>query len=71
MVAYTMLYSAAGIAFKAITFSTLRACFVAIRVCSDNIRSSDLTEVQFIDPERNLKVDIMMCHLPLKPKFIQ
>ena len=71
MVAYTVIYTLLRrIAFKAITFSKSRACFIALHVCSGKIHFRlRLQKFNLETCSEKPEVDIVCPHLSLKPKL--
>ena len=57
---YTLLHR---ISFKAITFSTSRACFIDVHVCSGKIHFYDLQKFTLETCSEKLEIDIMMPSL--------
>ena len=73
MVAYTIIYSSAAntVAFKAITFSTSRAIFIAVHVWSGKIHFYDLQKFNLETCTEKPEVDIMMPSLVAEAQVIQ
>jgi len=72
MVAYILYTLLRRMAFKAITFSTVRACFIAVHVCSGKIHFYDLQNFNYLETcIEKPEVDIMMSLLVAEAKFIQ
>jgi len=59
------------IAFRAITFSTSRACFIAVHVCSGKIHFYDLQKFNLETCIEKPEVDIMMSSLVSEAQVIQ
>ena len=65
---YTLLLR---ITFKAITFSTLRAIFIAVHVCSGKIHVYDLRKFNLETYSEKLEVDIMISSLVSEGQVIR